>query len=73
MSRPCSGLHAGARVAALDARYGSFVDAQLASPPSEWPDSLRADVNGVTTADFPIHERDVDASLDLIVLARRQA
>ncbi|HEY2299355.1 MAG TPA: class I SAM-dependent methyltransferase [Jatrophihabitans sp.] len=67
------GLHAGERLVALDARYGSFVDAQLASAPAEWPDSLRADVSAVTTADFPIHERDVDASLDLILLARRQS
>lgn len=67
------GLHAGARIAALDARYGSFVEAQLACAPPDWPGSLRADVAAVTTADFPIHERDVDACLDLIVLARRQA
>jgi SAM-dependent methyltransferase len=67
------GLHAGERLAALDSRYGSFVDAQLATVPAEWPDGLRADVAAVTTADFPIHERDVDASLDLILLARRQS
>ena len=66
------GLHAGPRLGVLDARYGSFVAAQLAAPPTEWPAALHADVGAVTTADFPIHERDVDASLDLIVLARRQ-
>jgi SAM-dependent methyltransferase len=67
------GLHAGPRLDELDARYGSFVAAQLAAPPTEWPASLHADVGAVTTADFPIHERDIDASLDLVVLARRQA
>ena len=66
------GLHAGPRLGVLDARYGSFVAAQLAGPPTDWPAGLHADVGAVTTADFPIHERDVDASLDLIVLARRQ-
>jgi SAM-dependent methyltransferase len=66
------GLHAGPRIVQLDRGYGSFVAAQLATPPSEWPTSLRADVASVTTADFPIHERDIDASLDLVLLARRQ-
>jgi SAM-dependent methyltransferase len=65
-------LHAGPRIVELDARYGSFVAAQLAAPPSEWPAPLRADVATVTTADFPVHERDVDAGLDLVLLARRQ-
>jgi SAM-dependent methyltransferase len=65
------GLHAGARLGELDARYGSFVDAQLADDPQAWTPELLADVAGVTTADFPIHERDVDASLDLVVAAHR--
>ena len=65
------GLHAGPRLARLDARYGSFVDAQLDVAPERWPDELLADVASVGTADFPIHERDVDASLDLLVLAHR--
>jgi SAM-dependent methyltransferase len=67
------GLHAGGRLAELDARYGSFVDAQLAAPPGDWPDELLADVTSVSTADFSIHDRDVDASLDLVVAAHRHA
>ena len=67
------GLHAGARLAELDARHGgSFVDAQLAGPPQQWSSTLSTDVASVTTADFdvlPDGERDVDASLDLVVLA----
>ncbi len=65
------GLHAGERLAELDARYGSFVGAQLDTPPDRWPEQLLHDVTSVTTADFAIHERDVDASLDLLVLAHR--
>lgn len=65
------GLHAGARLSGLDTRYGSFVAAQLATAPDDWPAELLADVTSVTTADFTIHERDVDASLDLVVAARR--
>lgn len=68
------GLHAGPRLAALDARHGgSFVDAQLGPPPNEWPAELTADVASVTTTDFPIRSdevADVDASLDLLLLAR---
>lgn len=69
------GVHAGARLAALDARHGgSFVAAQLAAPAGEWPTQLRADVAAVTVDDFavlPGTERDVDTSLDLVVLAHR--
>jgi SAM-dependent methyltransferase len=67
------GLHAGGRLAALDAGHGgSLVDAQLATPPAGWAPGLRADVESVTVDDFEIVDRagaDVDASLDLVVLA----
>ncbi len=68
-----AGLHAGDRLAGLDTRHGgSFVDAQLAAPPSSWPAALHTDVASVTTADFavcPAATRDVDAALDLVILA----
>jgi SAM-dependent methyltransferase len=68
------GLHAGPRLAALDAAHGgSFVDAQLAAAPERWSARLRDDVAAVTADDFEIvsaDERDVDASLDLVLLAR---
>jgi SAM-dependent methyltransferase len=68
------GMHAGPRLAALDARYGgSFVDAQLGAPPDEWPPELRRAVESVTEADFEIvpgAERPVDESLDLVLVAR---
>lgn len=69
-----SGLHGGARIRKLDRRHGSFVDAQLSAPPTTWPPKLRDDVASITTADFQIlaaDRRDIDESLDLVVLARR--
>jgi len=73
--RQTLGLHAGQRLAALDERYGgSFVEAQLAQPPNEWSEQLHADVESVMADDFviePAADRDVDASLDLVLLAAR--
>jgi SAM-dependent methyltransferase len=66
-----AGIHAGARLQAFDESYGSFVDAQLACAPAQWPANLHDDVGSITTADFPVRENDVDASLDLVVVARR--
>jgi SAM-dependent methyltransferase len=71
------GLHAGPRLAALDAAHGgSFVDAQLACAPGEWSAELREDVVSVAAADFAVvaaHVHGVDEALDLVVLARRPA
>lgn len=70
-----SGLHGGPRVRELDRRYGSFVEAQLSSPPDEWPAALRDDVASITTADFGVlaaDRGDIDESLDLVILVRRQ-
>ena len=69
------GLHAGPRLKAFDSAHdGSLVAAQFASPPDEWPDRLHGDVAAVSVEDFPIvaaAEVDVDASLDIVVLARK--
>jgi SAM-dependent methyltransferase len=68
------GLHHGPRLRELDAARGrSIVDAQVevAVSGGPWPDALLHDVTSVTTADFEMHARDVDASLDLVALARR--
>jgi SAM-dependent methyltransferase len=74
------GLHHGARVRELDAKYGgSLIDAQvrvvLGHLPGEatWPAGLLADVVSVRSADFDVHDRDVDAGLDLVAVARRPA
>jgi SAM-dependent methyltransferase len=68
------GLHAGRRLRELDARWDSFVAAQLASPPDAWDEALVRDVASIGPADFEIAaagELQVDRSLDLVVLARR--
>lgn len=80
------GLFAGPQVAALDRRYaalGGFVAAQLAAPPEQWTAELAADVASIGWQDFSISPagpgdvaalddlRDLDESLDLVLLARR--
>ncbi len=70
------GLSAGPRLRDLDRRcaanYGNdLVGAQLASPPTQWPDWLRRAVAGVRGEDFAVSPHDVDASLDLMIHARR--
>jgi SAM-dependent methyltransferase len=69
------GLHAGPRLDAYDrAHGGSFVEAQLAAPPDAWSAALLADVESIAADDFtvvPAAERDIDRSLDLVVLAHR--
>jgi hypothetical protein len=69
------GLHARPRLGDLDRRYdGSFVEAQLATPPDAWSERLRSDVTSVTVDDFSIDAAgvaDIDVSLDLVHIARR--
>lgn len=68
------GLHHAGALPAMDARHGgSIVDAQVsvALSGSPWPAGLLADVEAVTCDDFALRAADVDASLDLLVLARR--
>ena len=68
------GLHHGARLRELDGRHGgSIVDAQVAVAlgDGEWPEGLRRDVTSVTCDDFELTRHHVDASLDLVALARR--
>jgi SAM-dependent methyltransferase len=67
------GLHHGARLRQLDARWGgSLVGAQLAGPPPGWPPGLHADVASVRAGDFEVRPDDVDASLDLLAYARKR-
>jgi hypothetical protein len=40
---------------------------------AEWPSGLLADVASITAADFETSDDDVDASLDLVAVARRPA
>lgn len=65
------GLHHGPRLRGL--RGGRIVEAQVevALSGGPWPADLLADVAGVTCADFDLHGHDLDASLDLVLTARR--
>ena len=68
------GLHAGDRLHQLDSDHDGFVAAQLATAPEQWTNELRRDVAAVRVEDFvilPAAGRDVDQSLDLLVVARR--
>ncbi|WP_073485332.1 class I SAM-dependent methyltransferase [Streptoalloteichus hindustanus] len=72
--RTLAGLHHGPRLRELDAAHGgSVIDAQVAVALSgePWPPALLADVASVSTSDFEIAERDLDASLDLVAVAVR--
>lgn len=67
------GVHHGPRLAELDAAFGgSIIDAQIdvAVAGAEWPAELTAAVASVSAADFTITPDDVDASLDLVAVAR---
>jgi len=65
------GLRHGRRLRRLDRRYGSLVAAQLAGPAATWHPTLRRDVAAVRARDFTLSREDLDASLDLLVVAIR--
>ncbi len=65
------GVHHGPRLRALTATLGRpFLDAVLATPPEGWAPELRAAVHATTVDDFEVRDGDLDASLDLIAVAR---
>jgi SAM-dependent methyltransferase len=69
------GVHHGPALRELDARHGgSVVAAQVAVAldGGRWPPDLLADVAAVRCADFDLRPDDLDASLDLLVLAVRR-
>ena len=66
------GLRHGRRLAKLDRRFSSLVDAQLAGPPATWHPELRREVARVRTGDFEVAADDLDRSLDLVVVAVRR-
>ncbi|HEX9337353.1 MAG TPA: class I SAM-dependent methyltransferase [Pseudonocardiaceae bacterium] len=72
------GLHHGPRLRAMDAAHsGSLIQAQvdvvLGHLPGQavWPPELLSEIASITAGDFEIHADDVDASLDLVAVARR--
>ncbi|MGW0040474.1 methyltransferase domain-containing protein [Rhodococcus sp. NPDC003348] len=69
-----TGVHHGARLRELDAAHGgSFIDAQIdrALAGEPWPADLVRDVESITIDDFALTEADIDASLDLVAIARK--
>lgn len=66
------GLRHGRRLAKLDKRFSSLVDAQLAGPPAAWHPELRRAVARVVVRDFELGPDDLDASLDLVAVAVRR-
>ncbi|MBY6366778.1 class I SAM-dependent methyltransferase [Rhodococcoides corynebacterioides] len=68
-----TGVRHGPTLRELDRRHGgSFVDAQIerALAGEPWPDELTRDVAGITVDDFELTPDDLDASLDLVIVAR---
>lgn len=69
-----TGVHHGPRLRDLDAAHGgSFIDAQIdrALAGEPWPADLVRDVESITVDDFTLTETDIDASLDLVAIARK--
>jgi SAM-dependent methyltransferase len=66
------GLRHGDRIVAFEAGHGDLVAAQLATEPAGWPADLTAFVAGVATDDFLLSGDDIDASLDLRLVAVRR-
>ena len=71
--RAVLGLHHGWRIRTLErAARRSLPELVLARPPGEWPAWLRGVVAAVRPADFVWRADHLDASLDLMAVARRR-
>lgn len=66
------GLRHGRKLAKLDRRFSSLVDAQLAGPPAAWHPELRRAVARVAAGDFELGPDDLDGCLDLVAVAVRR-
>ena len=66
------GLRHGPRLARFERRHGSLVAAQIAGPPESWRPAVRRFVATVQASDFVVDAGDIDASLDLVVVARKR-
>jgi SAM-dependent methyltransferase len=65
------GVHHGRRLTTFERDRGVELQHLLgASPPDGWDEGLRALVHATEPADFELHDRDLDASLDLLAIAR---
>lgn len=66
------GTRHGRRLRTIDRRIGPLIDAQLAGPPDSWSNPVRDAVHRVRANDFDLAEDAIDASLDLVAIARRR-
>lgn len=65
------GVHHGARLRELaDERDRPITDLLTATPPEQWDDALRHAVHATGPTDFDLRADDLEASLDLLAIAR---
>lgn len=64
------GLRHGPRLEQVDVALSGLVTAQLATGPQEWSRETREAVMSVTTDDFSLTDKEIGASLDLMLVAR---
>ncbi|CAN5372385.1 class I SAM-dependent methyltransferase [soil metagenome] len=67
------GLHHGPRIRAIEDATGTTFTDLVLSDPTDWAPWLRSVVRRIAPADFVWRDTDLDASLDLLVIARRPA
>src|SRR4051794_26209681 len=66
------GLRHGRRLRRFERRRGSLVGVQTSGLADAWPPRVRRMVHRVLAGDFIVTETDVDASLDLLAVARKR-
>ncbi|WP_157440751.1 class I SAM-dependent methyltransferase [Actinokineospora inagensis] len=66
------GVHHGPRLRDLDVRFGGVIDAQVqvVLGGGGWPDDLLRAVEAVVAEDFTVSDADLDACLDIVLVAR---
>lgn len=65
------GVHHGPRIRAWEAELAEPFTARMTAVPAEaWPADYRERVHAVTTDDFALSDQDLEASLDLLAVAR---
>jgi len=62
------GVRHGLALLDWEGHHGSIVEAQLATPPDQWPTALAERVAAVGVDDFVIDEDDLETSLDLLAV-----
>ncbi|CAN5853475.1 class I SAM-dependent methyltransferase [soil metagenome] len=67
------GVRHGSAIQAIEVEHGRpFTDLVLDTPPADWPGWLADAVAAIGVDDFPITDTDLDTSLDLLAVARKE-